>query len=200
MRKGAEGEPRLSEEHTSDRILPRTGMAIPFSPLRATLQEITQQADAELYQSWREGAATRAARHYDDIAKVAGFSIVEKRNPEDDYRYRCAEYAFKKEPWKIEGYKSEKDGITQERTFWTDPEQFITERGYDKLMGTPEDGDIIAYGLNDLNEFVYNHFGTYQGIGKVVSKFERGHVYKHPWHLVPEAYGDQVVFFRKIGG
>ncbi|HVZ66963.1 MAG TPA: hypothetical protein VG917_01755 [Patescibacteria group bacterium] len=185
-------------EQTAPEIALQSWVPITPSFVRMTIQEYTGRAYEEWYTGWREGAMERSNAYFDRIGNIATIQIVESRSVENDYNYRCAEYVFhtrRGETWALE------DNQGEGREFWADSHQFLLSHGY-SLIDLPQPGDIIAYGRldrtnPDIKRGYYQHFGIYEGDGRVTSKFDMGHVFNHPWALVPLQYGDTVAFFRK---
>jgi hypothetical protein len=172
----------------------KSGMEIPSSTFRITLDEITGYANS----CWNNSQIPEAISWFDKIAAFSDIEIIEKRDPEEDYSYRCAEYAFTRNgnDW----FKTLFKNYQNSKGLWTETETFLKEHGYISV-DTPRPGDIIGYGLVESIDFpkitVFEHFGIYEGDGVVTSKFGTGHVFRHPWSKVPLKYGGHVAFFRK---
>lgn len=132
-------------------------------------------------------------RAYDMVGNVEGFELVEVGNPKRS-DFRCVQYVFarnKREPWAKEDERIE---------IFKDPVNFLTTVGYTPLrIGEhPANGDIIAYGTvqNGAPLFELGHMGVLDK-DKVVSKFNEGHVFRHPIAGIPHHFGSQALFFRK---
>ena len=112
--------------------------------------------------------------HWEGLPDV-GLVIVERRDPllDNGIGYTCAEYVFS----------------TLLREEW------IGRRGYVEITPTFE-GEVVIYGVDIKGRFQAQHFGMATE-GKVVSKFEAGHVVLHDLEAVPSSYGDTVRFYRK---
>lgn len=121
---------------------------------------------------------------FDQIGNLENIRIVEKRVAADDeahsidcIRYVCdemgisirSEFSFTK--WEIDGYIE---------------------------IDSPKDGDIICY-----HQELSGSFGNHVGIvisskdGIVQSKFGYGHVYQHPFKVVPRDYGPYYTYYTK---
>ena len=172
-----------------------TGMEIPRSPVRDRLQALRREVEQALSTArWIEHLEG-TVQFYDQMAQVEGITVVERRNPAQDELYKCAEYVFNMrngETWTTQ--KFEGDG----REFWLDNHAFLINHGYE-VVEHPQVGDTIAYGSWDprIQKGAYPHFGIYEGDGQVISKWDRGHIFRHPWDLVPTKFGPHVAFFRK---
>lgn len=148
---------------------------------------------------------------YDAVGKLEGIEIVQ-RSDEFDPGIFCAEYVFwyvLREPWAkpfpigMDAFLSDMmrhqhpgiEYIPDE--FREDPLGFLIEHGYE-ITDIPTDGNIVAY-RKKLKEsrYEYIHFGLWTD-GKVRSKFGDGHAYIHDLNKVPENYGDEVIFLKKV--
>lgn len=58
-----------------------------------------------------------------------------------------------------------------------------------------QEGDIVVY-ADHFGDVL--HVGRYLGNGKVISKWGRGPVIRHPLAFVPSCYGELVSFLRKL--
>ncbi len=127
---------------------------------------------------------------YDQVGKLEGIEIIERRDYQRDDRYRCAWFAFKDDGW----WTGESDlGLD----FWDYAEKFLEGKGYTKVE-QPQDGDIVMYRLakDTKSPSTVKHVGLFQG-GKVMSKFNQGHIFRHDIDMVPNMFGKSVVFMRK---
>jgi|SRR3989344_1087726 len=148
---------------------------------------------------------------YDAISQLEGVELVERRRFE--HQTKCAEFVFNEQ--------SQEQWLSEEtEAMWDNPLKFLQAHGY-SLEDEPMEGDIVAYacktpeetgiGPVDDQDFAgfaakrkllerqppyFQHFGIYRR-GKVLSKFNEGHVYLHDLSMIPSNYGSQVYFFRK---
>jgi hypothetical protein len=119
------------------------------------------------------------------LGTIPGIEVVEDRSFMQDFSYRCAEYTFgtvQKEPW-AEHFITEK-----QPEFWRSTEDFLERKGYQKTV-VPTPGDIVAYGGTNGDSRWFGHFGIFEGLGKVVSKFGRGPIIRHDASLIPKGPG-----------
>lgn len=122
---------------------------------------------------------------FDQIGNLKNIRIVEKRVTADDeahsidcIRYICdemglsmrGEFSFTR--WEIDGYVE---------------------------IDHPKDNDIICY-HQELSGSFGNHIGIVISSkdGIVQSKFGYGHVYQHPFKLVPRDYGPYYTYYTKV--
>ena len=102
-------------------------------------------------------------------------------------------------------------------SLFVDPLTFFAENKYFPVE-QPQDGDIILYAcktaqeafpiFDDQNFMAFNNqrianppFGVHVGIYEnnlVLSKFGRGHVYRHALEIVPTRYSTEVHIFREL--
>lgn len=182
-----------------------TGMEITNNPSREQLEFI----QVEAYKAWWTYQNTdRSNALMDQIAHIYGLEVVESRDYGTDFdnNYRCSQFVFGKpnfdEPWC-------RDYWNIPISLWKSPD-FLQSVNY-QMVEFAQPGDVIAYmGIhpiyNSLPHFMRNpippnptflHFGIYEDSGIVRSKFDSGHVFKHPALLVPSGYGNQIVCLRR---
>jgi hypothetical protein len=156
---------------------------LPFSAVR-------QQLDPLLEPDFVDQLGIKA---YDMIGNSEGFELIQRGDLQRT-EFRCAQFVFatnKNESWAKEDEHIE---------IFRDPLAFLEERGYHPLLrgGAPLTGDVIAYGFlqsrNPLLKLV--HLGIIDK-DKVISKFNEGHVFRHPKEAVPHHFGTHALFFRK---
>ena len=136
-----------------------------------------------------EGGGTNEA--YDAIGELEGIETLETRDWRKDVdKYKCAWFVFKDDDW-----WAGRDDF--DLRFWIDTRCYLEERGYMKV-DEPRDGDVVLYRYKgDLSESSWvKHFGIYYN-GRVVSKFNDGHIFMHDLVTVPNSYGEGVIFMRK---
>lgn len=126
---------------------------------------------------------------YDKLGTVPGIRIIEKSNcvptnpPKD-----CANYVFQKEEWYKNISRRQILFETYDRTL-----SFLRKQGYTPTP-SPQVGDLIAYCTAYLRGGTHiSHYGV---VSKVVgssieiqSKWNHGHVFEHPFQIVPPLYG-----------
>mgnify|MGYP001604471914 CR=1 FL=1 len=162
-------------------------MRIEDSPVRRTIDELLPNGP----ETWHL---------YDTlVTRVRGMEIVEKRDPRTDSD-RCADYVFGRimqEPWA-------QINLQFIEELWSDTIRFLEGKGYYEVE-MPKKGVMVAYFNTDysavlegarLGQAIAKHFGVFQN-NRVISKWSRGHVYRHPIESVPTLYGDEARFFRK---
>ena len=147
---------------------------------------------------------------YSELAKLPGLEIIEERDTKTDQtNYRCAEYAFKVRMG-LEWTK------TDQNKFWIDSNEYLTRQRFTEVED-PQNGDLIAYAAHTIDEAYpifddqdfwtferrreakppyIKHVGVWEN-GKVISKFNEGHVFKHKLDLVPTSFGNVVHFYRR---
>ena len=157
-------------------------MYLPTTPTREILERLLFPPMLRLCPSVRP--------HWDGLANV-GLVIVERRDPllDNGAGYTCAEYVFSTllgEEWV---------GRRAPAALFSDTHSFLERRGYVEITPTFE-GEVVIYGVDIKGRFQAQHFGMATE-GKVVSKFEAGHVVLHDLEAVPSSYGDTVRFYRK---
>lgn len=179
-----------------------SGMPINGSPDRRIIQAKLQRAhlflDERLYDAPSRSAANASL---DQIANVPGIEVIERRDCTADHYYRCAQYVFshiKHEDW----LPTERS--IEPRDIWDNPLPFLSDHGYAET-NDPTPGDVVAYGLvidrdDGKRVAVFEHYGVYAGEGRVISKFDMGHVFRHGLHQVPTGYGSQIAFFTPHAG
>lgn len=162
------------------------GLHIIKLPPGGRRQELDRLLEADFVESV-------GARAYDMIGNVEGFELVEKGDP-DRSEYRCVQYVFaknKNEPWAKEDERIE---------IFTNPISFLTSAGYKPIRSEelPGNGDVIAYGFTIPKDplFKLMHMGVLDR-DKVLSKFNEGHVFRHPMNAVPHHFGTSALVFRK---
>lgn len=117
-------------------------------------------------------------------------------------RNLCFHYAFgtrNNEPWATP-YSDGADREIDVFRFSNDSLSWLRGKGYSPVS-EPETGDIVAYGFfdpRDRRQWSLQHFGVYEGLGQVTSKFAQGPVVSHPVLSVPEVWGNRMVFLRKL--
>lgn len=122
-----------------------------------------------------------------ELTKVPGIEVVEDRSFTADFGYRCAEYTFgtvKQEPW------AQRFIPSTHPQFWRSTVEFLGEKGYQKTV-EPAPGDVVAYGGVEDGNIWFGHFGIYEGLGKVISKFGRGPVLRHDASAIPKSFSRQ---------
>lgn len=147
---------------------------------------------------------------FDAIGELEGITIVEKRTR--DVRYRCAEYVFRK----VKGETWARRTIPV--AFWNNTLLFLDEHGYRRVEELNSD-DIVGYasdsiytGVSDDPTSLYyaseegkkrtppyfQHFGVYLEGNQIKSKLNNYHIVTHNLDMVPNRFGTQVYFFRKV--
>ncbi len=137
--------------------------------------------------------ATGQDRLFDEIGKLPGISISERRKFQEDRvtQYDCRVHTFAVMMGEHRGMFGD---VGLHMACWLDTENFLRERGYKRVVA-PWDQDVVTYKDPAGNEVM--HFGVYRG-GKVTSKFYHGHVFVHEICMVPNRFGEEAQFFRKI--
>jgi len=128
---------------------------------------------------------------FDKVGELEGIEVAEARDYQKDNQFKCAWFVFKDEDW----WTSEDDlGLE----FWDNTEKFLENKGYKKVE-QPQFGDVVVYRLKgDLESpSTVKHLGVFKQQGKVVSKFNQGHVFEHDIDMVPNMFGESVVAMRK---
>lgn len=132
------------------------------------------------------------SRAHDMLGNVEGFELIEKSDPNRP-EFRCVQYVFtkKREPWAKEDERID---------IFTHPLNFLTGAGYKPIRAEelPGNGDIIAYGFTLPKDplFKLMHMGIMDR-DKVLSKFNEGHVFRHPMNAIPHHFGSNALIFRK---
>lgn len=178
----------LSEAQPKEKPVPYTGMLIEKSPKRQLIDDLIK-ADS-IY-------GRDANPLFDQVAELDGIEIEERRDYQKDHpNYRCAQYAFgvrMQEPW----CNPEKNDLGLD--FWDDTVNFLSDKGY-QVADEARDGDIVAYKPRrtpDMDPTGVLHMGIYDK-GKIVSKFNSGHIFRHDVDMVPNMFGEEIVVFRKL--
>ena len=130
---------------------------------------------------------------YDEIGSIEGFTIIEKRNHEEDTKrkFGCVTWIFGGDKNKVKKFTSDS----------------FSPPGYEEVE-EPSKGDLVTYfrpatakrHFANIYEIPARptHTGIFVGNGRVQSKFRESHVYEHPLEAVPPEYGSEVRFFREI--
>lgn len=191
-----EGEPRPSikrGDHDSTESLKEVEAKIISLPKSPQRQQIDNLISAEAIYG------KDANPLFDQVGILSGIRTVEKRDYQTDNRqresdYRCTRYVFGNEPWWV----SEKSlGLD----FWDDTISFLQQKGYQVVTDEPQSGDVIMYRYEKRNQKIdptVLHVGIYQGGDKVVSKFNGGHIFEHDISMVPNMFGEEALFMRKL--
>ncbi len=158
-------------------------MKLPFGGVRLELDRLLEP-------DFIESVGIRA---YDMIGNVDGYELIEKGDP-DRSEFRCVQYVFatnKGEPWAKEDERIE---------IFTDPVNFLRNVGYNPLRvgEAPTTGDVIAYGFTQPTDpfLKLMHLGVIDR-DRVLSKFNEGHVFRHPVNAIPHHFGSNALVFRK---
>jgi hypothetical protein len=174
------------EIQPTEKRTPYTGMSIEKSSERQVIDNLIS-AD-NIY-------GRDANPLYDKVGNLPGITIEEKRDYQSDHpNYRCAQYVFgtvKQEPW----CNMTKNDFGLD--FWDNMVSYLRPKGYD-VVNQAQDGDIIAYRYKKTTatDPTVLHLGIYDK-GKVISKFNSGHIFRHDVDRVPNAFGEEIVVFRK---
>lgn len=155
-----------------------------FGPVRFELAEILEKNPLSL-------GTTKA---------IQGLILVRLTNL-DDTHLRCAQYVL--------GSRKQEEGFLDFSedaydNFWGNPGPLktLTSLGY-QVAKSPLPGDVIGYASIATHppgynlQFRFKHFGLYEGDDIAISKFGKGHIFRHNWQTVPVGYGSHAVFFRK---
>jgi hypothetical protein len=103
---------------------------------------------------------------------------------------RCIWFTFKNEKWYQEG-----DTIDIHWTlFWLPGINFLKSKGYQKVK-EPIENNVAVYLFKDQKRI--GHYGICKKDNKVISKFGTTYVVEHPLELIPDIYGDEVIFLKK---
>ena len=146
--------------------------------------------------------------HIDEVVEINGIRIMERIEKYNGLEVGCAEYVFwyvKRESWceprENPNYSpwdlGDKPYYYLPIEFWRNAEVFLRSSGY-MTVDEPQEGDVVAYRDKEKPQSI-EHFGVYVGEGRVISKpGQIGHVYEHEIWQIPEGYGNEVIFFRKL--
>lgn len=162
---------------------PLLKIVLPITPLRRELDPLFEPDFLD----------QMGIRAYDMMANAGKFEILAAGDLERP-EYRCAQYVF----------------ATVKRESWADPDKFIPifadplgffrDKGYRSLNeeDVPTTGDIISYGFMQRSDPIFRlmHLGIVDN-KSVISKFNEGHVFRHPQEAVPHHFGSHALFFRK---
>lgn len=124
------------------------------------------------------------------IGSIAGVKILAPGEYAQDHD-NCATYTFSvrgRQPWASSWRRG---GVP--RRLWNDGIAFLGEHRYTPTRD-PQPEDVIAYAMNAAHRPIL-HFGVYEGVGYVASKFGIGPVLYHPIGAVDGLYGSQGMFF-----
>ena len=128
----------------------------------------------------------------EQLKEISGIELVELRN--ESTPGFCDHYVFaerKNEPWA----KAFSEFITTSNF----PLEFLSDKGYLEFP-SPEEGDVAAYftraELGTVKR-LFTHWGIYEH-GKVTSRFGSSSIFRHSIEVVPQIYGDEATFLRKI--
>ncbi|OGE18633.1 hypothetical protein A3J19_03985 [Candidatus Daviesbacteria bacterium RIFCSPLOWO2_02_FULL_41_8] len=163
-------------------------MFIGYSPERS---ELTEKLSARRNILLHAGGDRVDA--FDEIGKMPGMEVIERFDSANSHYFDCRDYVFgrrRREKW----YDPRSDAL--EETMLGHPANFLISQGYNHTE-TPLSGDVAVY-IHNPSWYPgprAAHWGIYDQ-GKVISKFGAGHVYRHSFDLVPNFYGNRVLFFH----
>jgi len=137
-----------------EKYCPEKIRQIIFSHQRKTLKNAISMAYSN---SYTFGEEEKANHIYDQIAQMPGIRLIERRDFNQDTKYRCVHYVFDtvlKESWCKVGEYMDPD-------FWDDALGFLQNHGY-KIINKPQNNDIVVYGDSKVDKpFSVEHFGMY---------------------------------------
>ena len=164
--------------------------SLPLHPQRDTLNQFYDQItyDSSL-------TPAKINKIYDLIGALDGLSIFERREVTQDAAtdFSCHTYALQK----IVGNVPTPDDIIR---FAAGPEKFLEALGY-SAGNEFVTGAFVAY-CDTIEHHgktivrTYRHYGIVAPDQLVISKWDHGHIYKHPLNAVPARFGDHVVVFN----
>lgn len=129
-----------------------------------------------------------------DIGREYPNSICIAESPHPIGRYTCLMHVFhfteKPEYIDIADYRLGRVYAGAEFAHWLIENERLTEVS----QAEAQNGDLIVY----FREGRFKHIGLWQPNGRVLSKWGIGNLYDHELFEIPESYGNDVKFYRRL--